>query len=229
MHPCKQKKQKYEAHTLREFLSKLSFYLRYGYFRYAVREIPIGKDLPKVDEKILSNYEVTYQHMKRTRRKEKGLANVIYLRFNHTFILMATSGIHRVFDTIVSYDVRNSPLYFSGYSVGIKDRKPHVIIEPKRFKQIQKKAHAIALHNPGRVTTYLRNMSPFRFAGVNDQRWKLFLEINKRRKVARIERLKWDEVKRIFQGGYASRPAFIAPSTVPSRYPDPGNIHSSGS
>ena len=189
------KRTKYEVQTLGQFLSKVCLYLRYGYVRYAVREIPEGKDLAKIDEKILENYQVTYRHMTRARRKQKGLANVVYVRFGQTFILMATPGEHAAFDNIVSRDFRESPFHFSGYSIGIKNKKPNIIIEPKRFKRIHKKAHAIALHNPGRVTAYLHSMSPFRFAGVNDQRWKLFLEVNKRRKVARISRIKWGEVK----------------------------------
>ena len=188
-------KAKYEVHTLGQFLSKIALYLRYGYSRYAVREIPEGKDLASIDEKILKNYKVTYRHMARARRKKKGLANVVYVRFGQTFILMATSGEHAAFNNIVSHDFREAPFHFSGYSIGIKNNKPHIIIEPKRFERIHKRAHKIALHNSGKVTAYLHSMSPFRFAGVNDQRWKLFLEVNKRRKVARISRIKWGEVK----------------------------------
>ena len=190
------KKAKHEVHTLGHFLSKVCFYLRYGYFRYAVREIPAGKDLDKIDEKILGDYEVTYRRIARTRRKKKGLANVVYIRFEQTFILMATPGEHTAFNNIVSHDFRKAPFHFSGYSIGIKNNKPHIIIEPKRFERIHRRAHKIALHNSGKITAYLHSMSPFQFAGVNHQRWRLFLKINKRRKVAQIERLKWDKVKR---------------------------------
>ena len=93
--------------------------------------------------------------MTRARRKQKGLANVVYVRFGQTFILMATPGEHAAFDKIVSRDFRECPLHFSGYSIGIKNKKPHVIIEPKRFKGIHTKAHKIALHNSGKVTRKL--------------------------------------------------------------------------
>ena len=190
-----QKKAKHELHTLGQFLSKVAFYLRYGYFRYAVREIPAGKDLARIDEKILGDYEVTYRRIVRARRKKKGLANVVYIRFGQTFILMATSGEHTAFNSIVSRDFREVPFHFSGYSIGIKNNKPHIIIEPKRFERIHRRAHKIALHNLGRITAYLHSMSPFRFAGVNEQRWKLFRQINRRRKVAQLPRITWEELK----------------------------------
>ncbi len=184
------RKAKYEVHTLGQFLAKVAFYLRYGYFRYAVREIPAGKDLAKIDKKILENYQVTYRRIVRARRKKRGLANVVYIRFGQTFILMATSGEHTAFERIAARDFREVPFHFSGYSIGVKNKKPHIMIEPKRFQRIHRRALKIALHNPGRVTAYLHNMSPFRFAGVNDQRWKLFREVNKRRKIAQLPRIK---------------------------------------
>lgn len=188
--------RKYCVQKLGQFLSKVSFYLRYGYVRYAVRTIPEGKQLPEIDAKLLNYYDVTYRHHVRTQRKKKGLANVIYIRFERTFILMATEGIHPAFDAIVSHTFHDTPLYFSGYAIGLRATKAHVIIEPKRFKRLRAVSNKIALHPQDRVTTYLRTLSPFRFRGVNEQRWKLFRAVNKKRKKAGLSRIRWEEVKR---------------------------------
>lgn len=187
---------KYEAKTLGLFLSKVMLYMRYGYVRYAVREIPATKDIVEVDRKILTAYGVTFHRTSRATRRKKGLANVVYIRFHHTFILLATYGTHEAFDRIVSRNFNTTPLHFRGYSLGIKQSKPHLIIAPTRYKAIRKELQNIALHNQSKVTAYFQRISPFRFAGINQQKWKLFVEVNKRRKVAGLARIEWAEAKK---------------------------------
>lgn len=186
---------KYEAVTLGMFLSKVMLYMRYGYVRYAVREIPPTKDVNRVDRKILTSYSVTFHRTTRANRRKKGLANAIYIRFNYTFILLATSGTHEAFDRIVSRNFHTTPLHFRGYSLGFKQGKPHLIITPTRYKAIRKELQNIALHNQSKVTAYFQRISPFRFAGINQQKWKLFVEVNKRRKIAGVALISWDEAK----------------------------------
>ena len=185
----------YVADSLGWFLSKMALYLRYEYFFYSVIEIPEGRDLEKIDQKIIKTYQVSFCRVKRKRRKEKGLSNVIYIRFGHTFILMANEGEHGYFGEIPFRDFRDEPFHFSGYSIGIKNGKANVIISPKRFKAIKKQVSGIALHNETKVTSYFQRISPFRFSGVNQQRWKLFREVNKRRKVAGIPQIEWEMAK----------------------------------
>ncbi len=185
----------YVADSLGWFLSKMALYLRYGYFFYSVIEIPEGRDLEKIDQKIVKTYEVSFCRVKRKRRREKGLSNAIYIRFDHIFILMATEGEHGYFGEIPFRDFRDEPLHFSGYSIGIKNGKPNVIISPKRFKAIRKQVSAIALHNETKLTSYFQRISPFKFAGISQQRWKLFREVNKRRKVAGLPQLEWEAAK----------------------------------
>ena len=187
---------KYEVATLGLFLSKIILYMRYGYVRYAVRKIPLTKNVNQVDKKIITAYSVTFHRTIRANRRKKGLANVVYIRFYHTFILLATSGTHEAFDKIVSRNFHTTPLHFRAYSLGIKQGKPHLIITPKRYKAIRKELQNIALHNQSKVTAYFQRISPFRFAGINQQKWKLFVEVNKRRKIAGLARIEWSEAKK---------------------------------
>ena len=169
--------------------------MRYGYLHYTVIEIPEGKDLEKIDRKIIDCYEVTFCRTTRQRRREKGQSNVIYIRYDRLFILMATDGNHGKFGEIPHYNFTSSPFHFRGYSLGIKEGKPHLQISPRRFKVIKGQVDKIALHNKTKVVAYFRRISPFRFEGITTQKWKLMKAVNKRRKVAGLPRLKWEEVK----------------------------------
>ena len=189
-------KPKHQADTLGEFLWKVALYMRYGYLRYAVRTIPEGKEFTKVDENIQRDFSVSRNRMERMRRRKKGLANVVFVRFNHTVIRLATDGTHELFDKIDALDFRQNPLHFSGYSIGIKGHKPYIQITGRRFKAIRKQGQGIALHNHRKVTDYVQRISPFSFSGVADQRWKLVKEINRRRKKAGVPRIQWEEAKR---------------------------------
>ena len=189
-------KPKHQADTLGEFLGKVALYMRYGYLRYALRTIPEGKELTNVDEHIQRDFSISCDRMARMRRRQKGLANVVFVRFNHTVIRLATDGTHELFDKIDALDFRQNPLHFSGYSIGIKGHKPYIQITGRRFKAIRKQAHSMALHNHQKVTDYFKRISPYSFKGVADQRWKLFKEVNRRRKKAGLPRIQWEEVKK---------------------------------
>lgn len=181
----KRRGKKYEAETLGIFLWKVTYhYVKYGYCHYAVREIPEGKDLLVIDEKLLRTYGVTYSRMTRLRRKREGLGNVIYIRYRRWFILLGTDGQHEAFSRIVSRNIQTSPLHFKGYSVGLKGKKPWVMVTPHRMKRIKVIAYGIALHNERKVTDFLRRISPYTFPGVIEQRRQLLTEVNRRRKRA---------------------------------------------
>ena len=184
-----------EVKHLSLFLSKIALYARYGYRRYVVRQIPEGKDLSAVDLKILRAYEVTFSRWRRGERKKQGLANVMYLRFGNTFVLLATDGKHEAFDKLDSLHLNERPITFSGYSVGIRNHKPCISMPERRYKAVKKKTTEITLHNHSKVTRWLRSISPMKFRGVNNQRWKLFKQVNKKRKAAGLKPIVWDEVK----------------------------------
>ena len=165
----------YTVHNLGQLLVKLNLYLRYGYVRYAVRHIPENKALEQIDAKILKAYDVTFHRTTRANRRKKGLANVVYVRFDRMFILLANEGKSETFERIRYHYFCNAPWHFQGYSIGIKGHKPNIIVEPKRWKAIREKARGIALHDRGKVVRHFQQIRPFTFAGITQQKWKLFL------------------------------------------------------
>ena len=181
----------YEVKKLGQFLFKLNHYMRYGYVHYYVREIPGHKDLSEVDRKLLLAYDVTNNRMLRAKRKREGIKNVIYIRFGQTFILLATEGKQPAFDRLKFLSFPDSPLYFSRYSIGIKQQRPYIQVEPLRYKRLKKVADKIALHQHEQVEKFLVKISPFSFKGINEQRWKLYKLINLKRKKAGLTRIKW--------------------------------------
>lgn len=187
---------RHNIQSLSLFLAKIALYVRYGYTRYAIRQIPEGKDLIATDFKIVRAYEITFSRPKRSKRKKQGLANVMYLRYKNTFILLATEGEHETFNNIDSIDLKQHPIIFSGYTVFIKNHKPCVQISKRRFKVVKKITIEMTLHNHGKVTRWLRSITPFnRFKGINQQRWKLYKQVNKKRKAAGLTKINWQEVK----------------------------------
>lgn len=187
---------KYNAQSLGECLWKVALYVRHGYVRYMVCTIPDGKDLAQVEAHIIRDYQITYDRDRRAVQRRQGNANVVMVRFHQQVILMASHGAHDEFEKRDHLLITHKPLHLSGYSIGIKHSTAWVQIAPRRMDAIHRHASAIALHTHQKVTHYLRGMSPFTFKGVQHQRWKLYLHINKKRNKAGLSRIRWETVKR---------------------------------
>ena len=163
--------------------------------QYYSRDIPEGKVKSDIDKKLVLLYNVTKDRNLRARRKKEGLRNILYFRYKERFILLATKGIHREFDRLLFEDFRITPFLFFHYSIKIKNQKPDIRITQKHFQILRKKALIIATHNQRKVEEFLREVSPYSFKGINQQRWKLYLLINQKRKAAGLVRVKWNDVK----------------------------------
>lgn len=121
-------------------------YIPHGYWFYVQGWIPDCKRAEKIDEKLIERYGVAISKWARARRKQSGQACMQYLRYQNTFVLMATMGQHSFFElergTI--RDVRKTPIKIDGYSISARhgpDGKlhAHVRIEQERYKEL--KAH----------------------------------------------------------------------------------------
>jgi hypothetical protein len=97
-------------------------YLAHGYWFYVQGLVPEGKDPILVDKKLTAKYGIGSSRQSRARRKEIGIANVHYLRYERFFVLLATHGHHPFYDheeTSIR-DARRIPIKFMGYSIGVK-------------------------------------------------------------------------------------------------------------
>ncbi|MCG6137078.1 MAG: hypothetical protein MET45_20995 [Nostoc sp. LLA-1] len=181
---------KYEAHSLGELLRKVAIdYVRYGYYRYLVIQIPKAKDPKLIDEKILSAYRITYHRTKRARLKAQGEAVVAVVRFGHRFVLLATEGTHTELGKRLCLDCRVTPIHLSGYTVGVKDGKPNVQMSLKRYRGLKKLLTHTALHNENKLIDFFGRISPFKFPGILRQQQKLLKMVNAKRKKAGLTRI----------------------------------------
>ena len=97
-------------------------YLAHGYWFYVQGCIPEHKDPTLIDEKLMSQYGIGVSRQSRTRRKAVGIANIHYIRFERTFVLLATHGHHPFYDDEAENirDARKIPIKFMGYSISSK-------------------------------------------------------------------------------------------------------------
>ena len=84
-----------EATSVIGFVQQLAVaYVGRGYVFYVTGEIPERKDPKCVDAKLIDKYGLSVGKATRARRKLAGFANIQYLRFGNSFIILATHGNH---------------------------------------------------------------------------------------------------------------------------------------
>lgn len=105
------------AVSLAGFIQQLAVaYVAHGYWFYARGWIPIDKDPEAIDRKLIDRYGIDVSKWERARRKRAGLANLHYLRFGRTFVLIATHGQHWFFEAEAKAirDIRRVPFKLGG-------------------------------------------------------------------------------------------------------------------
>lgn len=94
-----------------------------GYYFYVTGRIPPGKDPERTDARIIDRYQITGSKWVRNRRRRKGMASVRYLRCGRFFILIATRGVHPLFQGEPALrDVREHPIRCFGHVIGAGTR-----------------------------------------------------------------------------------------------------------
>jgi hypothetical protein len=173
--------------------------LPHGYWFYVTGHIPDGKDLRRVDAKLIDKYDAGLSRAARARRKQLGIANVRYLRHERFFVLLATHGRHCFFEEEASSirDIRHVPLKFAGYSISYRrggrkrNGKPdaswhsHVRISRPTYRELE--AHLLEMSVRRSVDCLAREFYrlPFEpYAPVRRQMLKLLAKVNCRRKQA---------------------------------------------
>lgn len=126
-------------------------YLRHGYWWYVTGRIPKGKDRESVDRKLIAKYEIDQSDRQRAYRKQRGLANMQYIRYADWFLLLVTDGQHpfKQQERNRILDCRRHPIKFEGYSISYRragvtptgggDPKWHacVRIDPLTYRQLK--------------------------------------------------------------------------------------------
>lgn len=156
------------AGSLEGFVQQIATaYIPHGYWFYVQGWIPDCKHAEKVDAKLVERYGVAISKWARARRKRAGQACMQYIRYENTFLLLATAGQHAFFELErgAIRDVRHTPIKIDGYSVSAR-RGPdtrlhtHVRIDSKVSLELKEKFRYLAEHgSPGQLARefyYLR-------------------------------------------------------------------------
>ena len=208
---------KYETTSVTGFVQRIATcLLRHGYVHYIQGEVPDGKDPRAIDTKLLEKYDVVQNEWRRARRKERGLANLQYLRFERTFVLMATEGHHlmKVEEQKKLRDVREAPIQIGGYSIYLKrgdfkkkgsvqqtpvrDDKWHarVLISHERYKELRAYFLDVACRRSVDVLVAEINALPFEpYKPVWRQLRKLIRIVNEKRKTAGLSAIPMTAVR----------------------------------
>jgi hypothetical protein len=181
-------KYRCEATSIAGFVQQLAVaYIGRGYFFYVLGEVPQKKDPGPVDERLVEKYEIEIGKTARARRKVAGFANIQYLRFERTFVLLATHGKHPFFDREGSLirDARELPIKFGGYSISYRNGHPHVRIEQRQYLELKAYFGEIAVHRKAATIEGMFKRLPFEpYAPVRSQLFGILREVNRRRKLA---------------------------------------------
>lgn len=190
--------QAWEAQSLGVFLRKIAIdYLRYGYvYHSGIKQIPDGKQLWRIDKKLLSHYQVSYSPSVKVLRKKRGIARIAYVRFNREFLLLSTEGHHttefQLFSKYPDRDFRVKPLKVRGYQIYLDGQTPIVEIEKLRFTRQARFVLSQFAKSSTQVRGLVSGLSPFNFPGIVRQKRRILERVNVRRRRANLSLVQVD-------------------------------------
>lgn len=184
---------RYEATSIPGFIQQLAVgYVGRGYFFYVLGRVPEGKDPRRVDQKLIEKYGIAISKSARARRKALGYANLQYLRYQDTFLLLATQGKHEFFleEAGQVRDAREMPIKLFGYAVSYRAGHPHVRIEQRQYLELKSYFSELSVHRKRETLERgLRSLYFEPYAPVRSQLHVVLREMNRRRKAAGFDPL----------------------------------------
>jgi len=179
--------------SLAGFIQQLAVaYVAHGYWFYVRGWIPIDKDVEAVDRKLIDRYGIDISKWERARRKRAGLANLHYVRYGRTFVLIATHGQHWFFEAEakVIRDIRRTPFKLGGYSVSYRNGHASVRIDGETYGRLKAYFAELAVRRSTQVVAEELRLLPFEpYAPVRRQLLNLLRGINRDRQQAGFEAL----------------------------------------
>lgn len=177
-------------------------YLRHGFYWYVTGSIPAGKDPALIDRKLIAKYGVDVSEWERRSRKQRGVANAHYLRYQQWFILMVSEGHHALKQPSAKggegehlKDCRRTPIRFKGYSIsyrragvtasGVASPKwhAHVRIDDDTYRRLRDRFVDLAVHRTADTLGHEFARIPFaRYAPIRRQLLNILRAVNERRK-----------------------------------------------
>ena len=139
------------ATSVEGFVQQLAVaYVTHGYWFYVMGQVPEDKNPAAVDRKLVERYGIAISKWVRARRKRQGLANMQYLRYERSFVLLATRGRHEFFqrEQGAIRDIRRVPIKFAGYSISCRkgrDGRWHASVRIRAEEYKNLKAYLVNL------------------------------------------------------------------------------------
>jgi hypothetical protein len=102
-----------EATSMEGLIQQVALsYLRHGYWWYVTGVVPVRKEPAEIDHNILSKYDIRKDWRFIAHNKQRGLANLQYIRHGRFYIIMASKGFHEFKDREAKRirDARHCPI-----------------------------------------------------------------------------------------------------------------------
>jgi hypothetical protein len=191
---------RYRAFSVGGLIQQLAVcYVQRGYWFYVIGQIPKGKNYRLIDRKILSQYQIEMSKFQRYRLKKKGLANVQYLRYRNTFVLLATQGEHLFFseEQNALRDVRESPMRLFGYTITYKNGRVLVGLDEETYRNLKTAFLRLALRRTSDALGWKLKTLPFEpYRPVYRQVLAICKTVNRKRKTAGLPLLPYSAIRR---------------------------------
>ena len=176
---------RYLTNSIGGFIQQLAVcYIQRGYWFYVVGSIPAGKDPEQIDRKLLDQYGISLSKYQRCRRKKYGQANLQYLRYQNTFLLLATQGEHPFFakEHNVIRDVRRIPMECFGYSLTYRNGHALVSISKRTYQELNAYFLELALRRNAKTLAWEFRALPFEpYKPVYRQLFTIWKAVNAKR------------------------------------------------
>ena len=179
-------------------------YLRHDYWWYITSVIPKQKDAGAVDRKLIEKYRIDISEWRRARNKQRGRANLQYLRHDRFFAIFATQGQHEYYQEEGGQVrcIRRVPLRYAGYSIsyrpGGRTRKgesdprwhSHVQMDRERYMEMKAWFEQYASRRKADWLGECLSRIPYEpYAPVRRQQLNILRAVNRRRKKAGMDQI----------------------------------------
>ncbi len=191
---------RYLTHSIGGFIQQLAVcYLQRGYWFYVTGDIPPGKDPALIDRKLLAQYEIDLSKYQRCRRKKEGHANLQYLRYQNTFLLLATTGDHPFFaqEHGVIRDARRFPINLFGYALTYQNGHALVSLDKETYRNLEAYFLERAVHRKAKTLIWELRTLPFEpYTPVYRQLFSIWKAVNEQRRRAGFDLLPSSALRR---------------------------------
>lgn len=173
-----------------QLLRRITRCVQCEYYYYVLGWIPVGKDPKRTDEKLIRQYEIRQNRMALYRDALAGRAKVRLYRFGRLFVLLATSGVHTIFQHERMSDIRETPLLINGLTVkALREGGVSVQWTKRVYKKLRRGFLKAALSNPEKIKERLERLRHPMYPGVIQQKERIIRAVTARRKRAGKRRL----------------------------------------